>query len=120
MENITKCLASNIKKLRKENDLTQGELAERAGISLVFIQGIESERKWISPATVTAIASALNVAESKLFENCLQRNFSSDNTKLDHVPDDVFHGLLTTCRHPEWKWETFRWILEGYAKGVSA
>jgi transcriptional regulator with XRE-family HTH domain len=125
MANITKCLANNIKKLRKENDLTQGELAERAGISLVFIQGIEAEKKWISPTTVTAIASALQVPESKLFENCLDKVFPHEmklnrqKPKLDHVPDDVFHGLLTVCRHPEWRWETFRWILEGYAKGIS-
>lgn len=125
MDNITKCLANNIKKLRKENDLTQGELADRAGISLVFIQGIESERKWISPNTVTAIANALGVAESKLFENCLDKVFPHEmkinrqKPQLDHVPDDVFYALLTVCRHPEWKWETFRWILEGYAKQIS-
>jgi transcriptional regulator with XRE-family HTH domain len=126
VENITKCLANNIKKLRKENDLTQGELADLAGISLVFLQGIESEKKWISPSTVSAIASALQVEESKLFENCQQRGFSfapkkfsRQKPKLEHVPDDVFYALLTVCRHPEWKWETFRWILEGYARGIS-
>lgn len=122
MDSITKCLASNIKKFRKENDLTQGELAERAGISLVFLQGIESEKKWISPTTVTAIAKALQVPESKLFENCLdqpflaERKFDRKKPKLDHVPDDVFYLLVTVCRHPEWQWETFRWILEGYAR----
>jgi transcriptional regulator with XRE-family HTH domain len=125
MDNITKCLANNIKKLRKENDLTQGELAEKAGISLVFIQGIESEKKWISPSTVTAIASALQVTESKLFENCLDKKFPHEikidrkKPQLDHVPDDVFYALLTVCRHPEWKWEPVRWIFEGYAKEIA-
>lgn len=36
MESIAACLASNLKRLRKEKHLTQAELAKRADISLIF------------------------------------------------------------------------------------
>jgi transcriptional regulator with XRE-family HTH domain len=125
MESITKCLAANIKELRKRGNLTQSQLAEKAGISLIFLQGIEAERKWVSPATTNAIAKALDVSESKLFENCFEKKILASMekskgpkkrslSKLDHLPDDIYAALETTCRHPNWKWEIFRWILDGY------
>jgi transcriptional regulator with XRE-family HTH domain len=131
MESITKCLATNIRNFRKELDLTQSELAEKAGISLIFLQGIESEKKWVSPMTAKVLAKALEVHESKLFENCFEKKNHrplayplkkqkkiSRIVKLNHIPDDIFLALSTTCRHPQWKWELFRWILEGYNRDI--
>lgn len=101
--------------------MTQMELAEKAGVSLIFIQGIESERKWISPTTIKSLADAFGVPESKLFENCFEQStsFSGDKSKFTHIPEDIWTALTTTCRHPQWKWETFRWILEGYKKQIT-
>lgn len=121
MGNITACLAANIRHLRKERRLTQSELAAEAGISLIFLQGIESERKWISPNTVASIAKALDVPQSRLFE---YRSHDGRPKKIkriskatfDHVPDDIFNALATTCRHPSWQWEVIRWILDGYVR----
>jgi len=115
LESITKCLETNIKNLRKLRGMTQTDLADKAQISLIFLQGIEAERKWISPATIKSLADALKVSESKLFENC----FEKESPKMSHIPEDIFLALSTTCRHPQWKWETFRWILEGYKKQIS-
>ena len=101
--------------------MTQMELAQKAGVSLIFIQGIESERKWISPTTIKALADAFQVSESKLFENCFEHDQSkgTDRQRFNHIPEDIWSALSTTCRHPQWKWETFRWILEGYKKQIS-
>jgi transcriptional regulator with XRE-family HTH domain len=126
MESITKCLATNIRNLRKEKNLTQTELAEKAGISLIFLQGIESERKWVSPATAKVLAKALEVNESKLFENCFEKKRASlsshprksGNKPLEHLPEDIMQALMTTCRHPEWKWEAIRWIIQGYEREI--
>lgn len=101
--------------------MTQTELANRAGVSLIFIQGIESERKWISPTTVKSLAEALDVPESKLFENCFEEEpiRGTNRHRYSHIPEDIWAALSTTCKHPQWKWETFRWIIEGYKKQVS-
>lgn len=128
MESITKCLATNIKNLRKLRGMTQQELADKAQISLIFLQAIESERKWISPATIKALADSLKVTESKLFENCfenaapsgMQRHQSNQSQdRWNHIPEDIIVALSTTCKHPQWKWEVFRWIIEGYKKQIS-
>lgn len=127
--NIARCLSANIKNLRKERDLTQAELAQRAGISLIFLQGLEGERKWLSPDTAKAIARALKVSESRLFENCFpKKNGRMSNTgkkskpgvrklisfQSGHMPEDIFHSLAHVCKDPQWQWDVLRWILEGY------
>lgn len=121
MGSITACLAANIKELRKEKGLTQSELAAKAGISLIFLQGIECERKWISPSTAAAIAKALGVPQSRLFElhpslKKARKMRRIKRASLDHIPDDIFNALATTCRHPSWQWEVIRWILDGYTR----
>lgn len=121
MASITECLAENIRQLRKERGITQAELAEKANISLVFLQGIESERKWISPATAACIARALKVSQARLFHNCFEDTPyvpRRKNVNLDHIPNDIFNALVTTCRHSEWQWQVFRWILQGYSKQI--
>lgn len=123
MGSIQSCLAGNIRRLRKEQNLTQSELAEKAGISLIFLQGIETEKKWISPQTVSSLAQALNVSQSKLFENCLPDGSRVKvkrigRASLDHIPDDIFNALATTCKHPSWKWEFFRWIIDGHSRDL--
>jgi transcriptional regulator with XRE-family HTH domain len=122
METVAECLAANIKKLREEHAMTQTQLAEKARISLVFLQGIESRKKWISPTTINNIARALHVSESRLFENCFAKKTEGKiskrlrGPKLDHIPDDIFNALATTCRKSSWKWESIRWIIEGYER----
>jgi transcriptional regulator with XRE-family HTH domain len=120
MESITDCLATNIRALRKEKGFTQGELAQKAKISLIFLQGIESKRKWVSPDTAKALAKALDVKEADLFKDCFKNKKAHSkksrikNPKLDHVPDDIMTSLATTCVEAAWKWEAIRWIIKGF------
>ena len=122
MEGIADCLAENIRTLRKEKGFTQSELADKADISLIFLQGIETKRKWLSPDTAKSIAKALNVTEAELFKDCFKtKRIHSKKTrpkspKLDHVPDDILHALCNTCVAASWKWETIRWIIQGFER----
>lgn len=61
------CLAANIKRLRKELNLTQMQLAEMVDIELKYLQKLESGRKNSSIAVVLAIAEAFNVDLDELF-----------------------------------------------------
>lgn len=120
MSDITKCLAANIRRLRELKGMTQSDLAERAGLSLIFLQGIEGERKWVSPRSTRALARALKVPETRLFENCFESRDELRAMKrlrkqtLDHIPTDIFNSLATTCRGTQWQWDAFRWILQGF------
>lgn len=56
-----------IKKLRKEANITQSELASRAGITQTYLSQVEGDLKTVSPGTVVDIASALNVAVAVVY-----------------------------------------------------
>ncbi|MCL2762460.1 MAG: helix-turn-helix domain-containing protein [Treponema sp.] len=53
--------SANIKKRRNNVRWTQAALAKEAGTSVNFINDIETEKKWASPATMVKIANALQV-----------------------------------------------------------
>lgn len=64
-------IAFNIKKYRKEANITQALLAEKVGVSHEFIRRIESEkgRKTFSIDTIYKISIALNIPIANLFED---------------------------------------------------
>ena len=53
-------LAHNIKRLRKNQNLTQFELAEKANISEAMVKSIELSLSWPSEKTLTQLSDALN------------------------------------------------------------
>ena len=59
-----------LKQLRKEKNMTQEQLAEKAGISVGFLSQVEAPNMsvGISLATLFAISEALQVPPSKLLE----------------------------------------------------
>lgn len=69
MSEIAKILADNLRRLRKEKNLTQTELAEAVDVSLTAIQGYESERTWPSTDTIKELAKSFKVKESELFKD---------------------------------------------------
>ena len=58
----------NIKERREELDLSQKELAEKAGISQSFLCDIEQGRSKPSIDTALKIAEVLNIGDIKFFE----------------------------------------------------
>ena len=85
MKSIRKCLGENLKKLRKEKDLTQSELARLCGLSLSFLQNIECGKKWASSETIEVIARQLQVHPSDLFVD--------QDRVTKNEPESVIHFL---------------------------
>jgi transcriptional regulator with XRE-family HTH domain len=70
MESVS--LGSKLRVLRKEWDLTQRELAGRAGVSANAVSLIERDEISPSVATLQRLATALNVKMSYFFEDDVQ------------------------------------------------
>ena len=65
-EPIRKILSGNIKKHRGGLHYSQEKLAEKAGLSAQTLNDIEGCRRWVSAATISKLAKALNIDEYQL------------------------------------------------------
>ena len=61
MENVRKILAGNIKAARRRLNLSQEELADRAGIDRTYVSGIERQ---VRNPTITVVAKFANALET--------------------------------------------------------
>lgn len=59
-QNVKNIVASNLKRLRKEQNLTQAQLAELTDLSNTYIANIECGKTWISDVTLEKLSEALN------------------------------------------------------------
>ncbi|MGW3653692.1 helix-turn-helix domain-containing protein [Streptomyces sp. NPDC000878] len=66
---LRRAFGQRLKELRNEAELTQGQLAEAAGINRVFYVGVEGGRRNVSLDKVFALARALRVDVGRLFVN---------------------------------------------------
>ncbi len=64
----TKIIQQNIRKFRKQQNLTQEKLSELCGISTDYLSEIERGKKIPSLKRLIKIAETLNVPMSKFFE----------------------------------------------------
>jgi transcriptional regulator with XRE-family HTH domain len=87
----TSSLGSRLRALRKERDLTQRELASRAGISSNAISLIERSQISPSVATLQNLATALNVKMSYFFDEEVQTNIM--HVKPDERPSLESRGV---------------------------
>lgn len=69
MATIGEVLAGNIKALRSDQKLTQEALSERMGVTVAAVQGWEGQRRWPERPYITRLAKALDVPESRLFQD---------------------------------------------------
>lgn len=67
LEELHDCYTANIRRLRVEAGLSQGELAEKIHLSEKYLSAIETGKKWGSFETLHAIAAALAVEPYELF-----------------------------------------------------
>ncbi len=115
MESISECFARNLRQLRKDRGLTQEALAQACDLSLVFLQNLEAGRRWVSPATVAALATSLKVAECDFFK----AKEEHETSEWNHVPEDVRVALMSVCRHPSWPWDIIRTFVLGFEHAKS-
>ena len=80
---LREIFCKNIKRFRHQNNWSQVALAQKAGISVNFINDIEAGKKWASPATMVKIADAFNIHVYELLKppNMLPDNVNSIITK---------------------------------------
>jgi len=64
---IRRILATNIKRFREIEGITQEILAEKTGISTAMMCDIEGCRTWISDKTLASLSTALNIDTYRLF-----------------------------------------------------
>ncbi|MDR0495224.1 MAG: helix-turn-helix domain-containing protein [Treponema sp.] len=58
---LHKIFSENVKRFRIDVDWSQVALAKKAGVSINFINDIESGKKWASPTTMLKIANVFNI-----------------------------------------------------------
>ena len=69
--NIRKIFGNNVKKYRKQQKLSQEQLAEKLGISTNHLSVIETGTKFVTYKLLEKIITELNVLPSSLFQ-CTQ------------------------------------------------
>ena len=65
-DKLSAIVGNNIKKYRKKLNISQEELAEKAGLHRTYIGGIERGERNITLDSLQVIANALNVAPVEL------------------------------------------------------
>ena len=97
-----KKLGSQIRKIRKENNMKVDELAEKAGISPSHMREIENGRKLPALPVFVAIADALGVITDELL------NIQSK------VADNIFLNSLTRrmCGLPKEKFDMICYVCD--------
>ena len=96
-------LGKNVKFFRLQKGLTQAVLAEKAGISIIFLSSIERGTKYPKADILARIAQVLEVEVFELFKGDLVpfdskklvTDLSKDiSTKLNSALDDIFKQYL--------------------------
>lgn len=77
-------VGNRIKNKRKEKGISQGQLAERAGVSLPYISDIENGKKNISINVLVAISESLDVTPNYLL-GIEEKNVDGISEELDSI-----------------------------------
>jgi len=100
---VKSILGKNIKSLRSSKKLTQAVLAEKAGISVIFLSSIERGTKYPKADILARIAKVLKVEVFELFKGDLVPSNNKDlvthlskdiTKKVNSALDDIFKQYL--------------------------
>ena len=92
-------IGMHIRTFRKIREMTQEELAERAGISIQFLSVLERGKGVPSVPTLLSLCSALNVTPNDLLRCCAAYNPDAPCTlRDDHT---VFTDTLDAALFPQ-------------------
>ena len=79
---LERIVIDNIKRIRKEKNISQEKLAEYCGTSTSYIGLMETYRNVPKLSTIERIAAALNVPAQALFENEGDRAADEGNSEM--------------------------------------
>lgn len=91
-DDIQKRLGENVKRLRKKQNLTQFQLAEKAELSEETVKNIEFSRCWTSDKNLAKITKALGVDISALFLP-VKSSFDEDSENSIVIKEAVADNL---------------------------
>lgn len=74
MEDLSRTIGVNVRKLRRSLGLTQEQLAEQVGIGRHFLSDIETGRRSVSVPTLFQLAEALGVSADLLLGRGIERS----------------------------------------------
>ena len=66
---LQKYIGQRIRTIRKEKNLSQQNLSEKAGVGIDYISNLETKGSNIKIDTLEKIITALNITPSELFES---------------------------------------------------
>lgn len=95
---ITKLTGKRIRSLRKEQKISQEELAFRANLHPTYIGQVERGEKNATLESIEKITSALNISFDTLFKEI---QFESEDKETRTIED--IHSLLKNSNHEELK-----------------
>ncbi len=91
-DDIQKRLGENVKRIRKAQNLTQFQLAEKAELSEETVKNIELSRCWTSDKNLAKITKALGVDISVLFLP-VKSSFEQDSEEIILIKKAITENL---------------------------
>lgn len=93
---IRENIALRIKELRKENHMTQKDLAEKTGLSLSTIIGYENKKREPNSKAMAALEKVFNVSGAFLRGETLERNPITkwDDSEYMNTLEDEYYTLV--------------------------
>jgi transcriptional regulator with XRE-family HTH domain len=85
-------LGKNVKYFRFHKQLSQADLAEKAGISVTFVTNIERGNNFPKAGTLCNLAKALDIGVWELFKEEVTPDASK--TVVDRLSDDVKRRVI--------------------------
>ncbi|MDR1389313.1 MAG: helix-turn-helix domain-containing protein [Treponema sp.] len=82
---LRKTLAENMKNQRKNLDLTQEKLAEKADLSSNMVNDIEGCRTWVSDKTILKLARALEIDVYQLLLPKFDKQYDSFYIRRENI-----------------------------------
>ena len=89
---ISKLFGENLRKLRKEANLTQDELSEKLEISQKHLSKIETGSQFASAQLISKITNVLEINPSQLFE------VLDENTPMKELVNKITSKVTTNLR----------------------
>ena len=87
-----------VRQQREQKNLTQNQLARKAGVTASFIGHIERGEKKASVDTLVALCNAMAISPSLLLEDSLSDEAMNSQLAFDKENQDLMKGIMHVVR----------------------
>ena len=112
---IGQIIAHNLKKLREERNLSQGQLAELAGVSKVIISQIEKGDSNPTINTIWKLTGALELPYTSLLEMESVKTVHIKKEDITELVEDKYHIFSYYPKNAERNFEVYQTEMEAAA-----